>query len=525
MPLSTGRGFFIYNDYMTLTTQKSRAQLFAEMASPPEQKWRKDPCAWARDRAGVELWSKQREIMESVRDNAKTAVASCHQIGKSFTAAMTVAWWLDTHLPGEAFVVTTAPTAPQVKAILWREINRVHDKAGLRGRTNLTEWYIGDELVAFGRKPSDYNDQAFSGIHARYVLVVLDEACGIPKQLWDASSTLGANPETCRLLAIGNPDDPSGEFANVCAPGSGWHTMHVGYQDTPNFTGEPVSQLIKDSLIHPLWVEDRRSYWGEESALFQSKCMGIFPVVGDPWQVIPHTWANQCRYLEYPSGKKPIEAGVDVGGGNDRTVVTVREGNRVKNVKWFVSPDPVKTVALIAIHLKEHEVTCVKVDTIGVGWGVYGSLRELSSRNNPQGAFTTHDADVIPINVAQSPTEGNEHRFINRRAEMWWDIGRENCRLQTWDLSGIEPKILDDLIHELTMPKYEIMDGKGKIKIEAKDEIIKRLRASPDLAESLLLAFVPANWTANMQSAAALAVAPSLMRGFSAMDSLGPRGW
>jgi hypothetical protein len=505
---------------------KTRAQLFAEMANPPEVAWRKDPALWARERAGVDLWSKQVEIMESVRVHAKTAVASCHQIGKSFTAAMAVAWWLDTHLPGEAFVVTTAPTAPQVKAILWREINRVHEKAGLRGRTNLTEWYIGDELVAFGRKPSDYNDQAFSGIHARYVLVVLDEACGIPKQLWDASSTLVANPETCRLLAIGNPDDPSGEFASVCSEGSGWAVMHIGYADTPNFTGEPVSQLVKDSLIHPLWVEDRRNYWGEESALFQSKCQGVFPTVGDPWQTIPLAWANQCRYVEFPAGKKPIEAGIDVGAGNDRTVVTVREGNRVKNVKWFVNPDPVLTVALIAQHLKEHGVTCAKVDTIGVGWGIYGSLRDLSSKNNPQGGYTTHDADVVPINVANVPTEGNEMRFTNRRSEMWWDIGREHCRLKLWDLSAVEPAVLNDLVHELTMPKYEIMDARGKIKIEPKDETKKRLKgASPDLADSLLLAFVPANWSASTTGAQVMMAAPSLMRSFSPLDTLGKRGW
>lgn len=463
--------------------------------------------------------------MESVRDNAKTAVASCHQIGKSFTAAIAVAWWLDTHLPGEAFVVTTAPTAPQVKAILWREINRVHEKAGLKGRTNLTEWYIGDQLVAFGRKPSDYNDQAFSGIHARYVLVVLDEACGIPKQLWDSSSTLVANPETCRLLAIGNPDDPVGEFANVCKPESGWHTMHVGYEDTPNFTGEPVSQLVKDSLIHPLWVEDRRNYWGEDSALFQSKCEGKFPTTGDPFQIIPISWANQCRYLEFPAGAKPVEAGIDVGGGNDRTVVTVREGNRVKNIKWFVDSDPMRTVALLAAHLNEHQVSCVKVDVVGIGWGIYGRLRELSSRNNPTGN-TTHHADVVPINVANKPTEGNEERYLNRRAQMWWEIGREFCRLKQWDFAGLEPNIMNDLVNELVMPRYEIMDSKGKIKVEAKDDIRKRLRGqSPDLADSLLLAFVPANWTASTQGASALMDAPSFMRHVSPGNMLGQRGW
>lgn len=500
----------------------TRAQAFAKLAAPPiNSAWKRDPKLWAKERAGIDLWSKQVEILESVRDNQRTAVASCHEIGKSFSAAVTVAWWLDTHLPGEAFVVTTAPTAPQVKAILWREINRIHERAGLKGRTNLTEWFIGNELVAFGRKPSDYNDSAFQGIHARYVLVVYDEACGIPSQLFNAGSSIAAN-EHSRQLAIGNPDDPTSEFANMCKPNSGWNTMHIGYQDTPNFTGEEVSPLVADSLIHPSWVEDRRNYWGEESALFQSKCLGQFPTMGDPFQIIPIGWANQCRYLEYPA-KKPIEAGIDVGGGNDRTVVAIREGKRLKSIKWFVSSDPMQTVALVAQHLHENEVTTAKIDTIGIGWGVYGRLRELSRKNNPQSAGT-HDADVVPINVANVPTPGNEERFTNLRAEMWWDIGRENCRLRQWDFSALPKNLQDDLIAELTAPKYEIMDSKNKIKVEKKDKIRERLKGlSPDLAEAVLLAWVPATWEASTKQAQAIFVAPSLT--FSPSDMLGPRGW
>lgn len=500
--------------------QQSRAQKFAELAAPPiKSEWKRNPKLWAQERAGIDLWSKQVEILESVRDNQKTAIASCHEIGKSFSAAVTVAWWLDTHLPGEAFVVTTAPTAPQVKAILWREINRIHEKAGLKGRTNLTEWFIGNELVAFGRKPSDYNDSAFQGIHARYVLVVYDEACGIPSQLFNAGSSIAAN-EHSRQLAIGNPDDPMSEFANMFKPGSGWNTMNIGYADTPNFTGEPVSQLVADSLIHPTWVEDRRNYWGEESALFQSKCLGKFPTTGDPFQIIPLPWANQCRYLEKPAGK-PVEAGIDVGGGNDRTVVAIREGNRVRSIKWFVNPDPMQTVALVAEHLEANNVTCAKIDVIGVGWGVYGRLRELSRKHSGAG---THDAEIVPINVANTPTPGNEERFANLRAEMWWDIGRELSRRAEWDFSQLPKNIQDDLIAELVTPKYEILDSKNKIKVEKKDEIRKRMKgASPDLAEGVLLAFVPATWEANTKQAQAMFVAPSFS--FSPNDVLGRRGW
>jgi hypothetical protein len=69
-----------------------------------------------------------------------------------------------------------------------------HKKAGLPGRITLdAKWYIGNELVAYGRKPADYDPAAFQGIHARYVLVIIDEAGGVPKSIFDAVDALATN--------------------------------------------------------------------------------------------------------------------------------------------------------------------------------------------------------------------------------------------------------------------------------------------------------------------------------------------
>jgi hypothetical protein len=60
-------------------------------------------------------------------------------------------WWIQVHPPGEALVVTTAPTTPQVEAILWRYTSNDHNKGGLPGRITLdAKWHIGNELVAYG---------------------------------------------------------------------------------------------------------------------------------------------------------------------------------------------------------------------------------------------------------------------------------------------------------------------------------------------------------------------------------------
>jgi hypothetical protein len=461
--------------------------LAAREVNPPELAWRRNPVKWLEERAHTETWSKQRDIFQSIVDHPKTAVHSSHSIGKSFSGANIACWWLDVHPPGEAFVLTTAPTEVQVKAILWREINKAHTRIGLRGRTNLSEWYIGNELVALGRKPSEHNPTGMQGVHARYFLVILDEACGVPQSLWDSASTLAAN-EYGRMLAIGNPDDAQSEFGRVCAPDSGWHTIHIGTDDTPNFTGEPVSRSLAEMLPSVAWKEDRKKAWGEDSAIYRSKVLGLFPTDDSPFTTVPYAWASRCRYAELAEDPDEIQAGIDIGAGGDRTVIYERRGPVAGRVEAFRDPDPMQSIGKLVEKINEWGVTRVKVDVIGIGWALFGRLRELSSRHNPGGAKhgqTTHTAEVVPINFGAGPSPQHAKRFVNKRAEVWWDIGREYSRLGLWDLSRVD----DDLLSELTAPKYMIKDSYGKIQIEAKSEIKSRLGHSPDLADALLLAF------------------------------------
>lgn len=439
--------------------------------------------AWAEERAGIELWSKQKEILYSLRDNPNTAVKSAHSTGKSFTSGLATCWWLDVHPPGLARVITTAPTSKQVDAVLWYEINKLHARLGLAGQCNIREWWIGKQLAALGRKPPDHQDAAFQGMHAKYLLVIYDEAYGIPKSLFNEGSSLASN-EYGRQLAIGNPDGP-GEFEEMCRPGSSWHTIHISYRDTPAYTGEKVSKTLAENLISRRWVEERRNDWGEDSALFMSKCEGDFPAQGDPFSVVNTAWALKCKVLDLPEDDDVVEAGVDVGAGGDRTVVRERRGMRAGREEVFVDADPMRTVGRIIEKINEWGVTRVKVDSTGIGWGLGGRLRELSRRHNGASRDTTHNAEVVLINFGSRPSPGNERKFVNKRAEIYWTVGRELSRLEQWDLATVS----DDVIHELSASRYQIMDSYGKIKIEPKDDVIKRLRVSPDRAEALLLAF------------------------------------
>lgn len=440
-------------------------------ASLLRDEYRRDPVRWLDEVLHESTWSKQRDILLSVRDHRRTAVHSAHACGKSYIAARCAAHWLETHPLGEAFVVTSAPTGRQVRAILWREIGRAHAKGKLRGRMNQTEWWVempqgNEEMIAFGQKPSDLDPSAFQGIHARYVLVIFDEACGIPKTLWDAADTLISNDES-RFLAIGNPDDPTSEFADVCKPGSGWNVIHIDGLKTPNFTGEPVSDVMRRNLIGATWVEEKRTKWGESNPMYISKVRGRFPEHTTDG-LIPMQWvgAAQERTLD-PSS--PNELGVDVGGGGDKSIVAHRRGPVVRIIRRDQNPDTMQTTGNVIADLRRTGASVAKVDMIGIGRGVV-------DRGKEQGQ------PIVGINVGQAATDSEA--YVNLRAEAYWGL-RERFQDGTIDIAPED----DDLAAQLVDIRYK-RTSSGKIQLESKDELKRRGKPSPDDADAVMLSFL-----------------------------------
>ena len=434
------------------------------------------PVEFIEKRLGETMWSKQQDIALAVASHRRVAVQSAHGVGKSWLAARIAAWWLSEHDAGDAFVVTTAPTYSQVRAILWREIGRAHAKGHLPGRVTQTEWWMRagghEEIVAFGRKPSDYDPSAFQGIHARYVLVIIDEAAGVPEAIFTAAVSLTTN-EDSRILAIGNPDDPASHFcAKVLKPDSGWHVIHVDGLESPNFTSEKIPDDLRPLLLAPVWVEEARKDWGEGSPLWQSKVRGLVPEDSSDG-LLPLSWLRRCQVEREwkPEQLLPVELGVDVGAGGDMTVVYERRGVKAGR-KWAAqTPDPGEALALVLEAIRETGATAVKVDAIGIGWGLVGMLEAAET-----------GVVIHAINVGTAALD--PERFPKLRDQLWWDLARELSRDGAWDLSDID----DSTVAQLIAPRYGV-DASGRVKIEPKDLTKKRLGRSPDDADALLLCF------------------------------------
>jgi hypothetical protein len=93
----------------------------------------RDPVGWVTSKLGVFWWPGQHRMVQSMVDNLYSAFKASHDVSKSHTMSRLALWWIDVHPPGEAFVVTTAPTTPQVEAILWRYMGNAHKRQAFLG--------------------------------------------------------------------------------------------------------------------------------------------------------------------------------------------------------------------------------------------------------------------------------------------------------------------------------------------------------------------------------------------------------
>ena len=468
--------------------------------SNPWARWQTDPVGFVEIGLGETLWSKQEEILRSLIENKRTVVPACHAPGKSHLAARAVAWWLSSHPVGTAMAITTATTFKQVRNIMWANIRRVHMKNGLPGEILTTEWKMDGTVVGYGFRPADNNEAAFQGIHAPNLLIVVDEAGGISDQIGTALEALMTGGNT-RLLVLGNPptDQEQTWFERICS--SPLYTIiPISAYDTPNFTGESTGMCkscpeflepheVSTHLVDETWVQDVKTEFGEDSPFVEARVYARFPKASSN-KVIPFAWAEQASSNDEPIESNVIRLGVDIASdGGDEFVIAKADGYKVSLIhrsSGKQNSNAVDVAGVVMNHintaLEEHENRGikdrlrVKIDTIGVGWGVVSMLDKWVKERQLK-------ADIIGVNVAERPKD--QGKFKNQRAEMWWNA---RTLLQPKDeKQELRLDVDRNTLAQLAGPTFK-SDSSGRILIESKADMKKRGVHSPDRAEAILLA-------------------------------------
>lgn len=202
----------------------------------------------------------------------------------------------------------------------------------------------------------------------------------------------------------------------------------------------------------------------------------------DPWQVIPTRWVEmaQERWRERARKGELMSLGVDVArGGKDSTVIAKRHKNE-DTEHWYdrlqmhpgsETPNGRRVAGLVIAEHRDHAP--IHLDVIGVGASPYDVLVEASQ-------------PVYGINVSEKATamdKSGRLSFFNLRSQLWWQF-RE--LLDPDAETGICLPPDPELTKELCAPRWELSGM--TIKVESREDIVKRVGRSPDRASAVILA-------------------------------------
>jgi phage terminase large subunit len=495
------------------------------------ESFQKNPALFFDKILGIEtLESYQRAVLETIATNDRTAISACHDVGKSWTLARVILWYV-TCFP-YCKVITTAPTYNQVKNILWSEIRAgyARSKYPLGGKMNLTEWQVTKEgdWFAIGFTPRNElsgesgqgTQSSFQGFHAPYILVVFDEATGIPHNIWTMTEGILTSAHV-KFVAIGNPTSRMAEFFK-CFSSPAWAKVKLSCFNSPNLIENGITdkeslfaevdrvramsdadaqahmkayRVVKPYLLSLKWVMSAALKWSVTHPLFVSKVLGEFPEDSDG-TLIPLSIVEDARLrISYPASTDRKTLGLDVARfGSDSTVLTALHGLKFVARKEYVKKSTTEVTGEVIAWLRENgAVDVICIDVTGVGGGVVDNLNDAKNDSTHPAFELLRNTEIRAVQFGGAiecdggesctHTDCEKAKYVNLKARMF-GLLRDDLKAT----NGLTLSEDDVYLDELPTILYRF-DSKGRMFIESKDDYKKRTgRKSPDNADSLALA-------------------------------------
>lgn len=414
----------------------------------------------------------------------------CIVTHNSSAAAWIITWFLETH--DYAKVPCTAPSSHQLRDVLWGELSKwrrradevslargEHPRFWLSKLFKLTTDSFYDpgarEWGAIARTARKENPEALQGFHATHLLFVLDEASGIPEPVFEAAEGALSTP-AARVLLLSNATRTSGTFYDSHhTDRSAYLPLHFTSQESPLVAPGYRARLVRK--------------WGEGSNVVRVRADGEFPRQEDDI-LISLELTEPCLTRERCAGEGLRKLGVDVARfGRDRTTLVLRQGRVVEHVQIYAKQDTMETVGRVLVAFEQWQADEIDVDVIGIGAGVYDRLVEVMVERR---RALQRTGLVVPVNVADAAPPKvpvDEFQAKGMRDYLWMAMARW-LRDETPVFAAADREACHDLAGELASTQYRI-DSNGRLVVEDKDAMRKRLGHSPDLADALGCTFVP----------------------------------
>ena len=429
---------------------------------------------------GPRKW--QRDILADLRDHIKAnqgrvdyetfreAVASGRGIGKSALVSWLVIWMLTTRIGSTTIV--SANSEAQLRSVTWAEITKwlamslnSHWYEIAATRIMPAKWLT--EIVerdlkkgtrywsVEGRLWSEENPDAYAGVHNfDGVMLIFDEASGIPDSIWSVSDGFFTENTPHRFhLAFSNPRRNTGYFYETFnSKRAFWRTRNIDAREVEG-TDKNLYQRIIDE-------------YGSDSYQANVEVYGMFPSEGDDQFIGVNVVDEAMKRPKYKDETAPIAIGVDPARfGSDATVIAVRRGRDLIEIRRLRGADTMEVVGHVIDAIEEFNPAMVCIDEGGLGAGVVDRLKEQRYK-------------IRGVNFGNKAK--NQLMYGNKRAEMW---GAMRDWLKTAHIPT-DRFLKSDLIGPRIKP-----DSKGTIFLESKKDMKARGLASPDAADAIAVTF------------------------------------
>lgn len=359
-------------------------------------------------------------------------------------------------------------------------------------RASIRHLVTGSEFMFYGIKNNPTKIKSLEGIDICW----MEEAEAVSKESWEILIPTIRKPGS-EIWVSYNPknilDDTHQRF--VISPPDDICLLTVNYTDNPWFPDvlrlemEECKRKDYDLYLH-IWE-------GE-------------PVADSDMAIIKPSWIAAAVDAHMLLGFEPIgekRVGFDVADeGEDSNATTLRHGSVAIDVCEWNKGDVIESSNKVNLYAEQNNADEIIYDSIGVGAGVKAQLGRIA-KVNIQG-FNAGGAVLMPESEYMAGKK-NKDMFSNIKAQAWWNV--RDRFYKTWRCVEARKKdpncsieySLDELISlsssiskleylkaELSRPWVDY-DGNGRVKVESKKDMKKRGIPSPNMADSLIMAFAP----------------------------------
>lgn len=423
------------------------------------ERYSNDVAAFAIDICGFERLDEwQIHFLKSVTDQSKKkiAVKSCHGSGKTLLSSVVALHRLLCY--AEARVTITSATEAQLKSAFVTTIQSVIEDS------LITDWFnvSAEQITLKGVKGSWIKLRAWSkskpesiaGVHCISPMFITDECSGIDDAVFEAIEGSMQHQHSC-LLMLGNPIHRRGRlFDAFNTKRDIFTTYSVAAEDS--------------SFIPQSWIDDMKMEYGEDSNIYKVRVKGEFPD-DDIDAFIPVTLIKAAvDRVVHVDKMEDVVAGMDVGKFHDASVLVIRKGSKVLDIKKYRTRDLMTLSEMVGADIIKYNIIKVAVDANGIGSGVADRLRQM------------HPGKVFDVKLGNLSPDLDK-TYYNGRAKAWG-------LAKKWLNYGSIPSN-KELIEEGSSLLYGY-DIHGRFQLERKVDAFKRGVHSPDHFDAFAYSFM-----------------------------------